>query len=221
MTTVFGDSVDVDIPSWVTDLASFCKWVDEPQFPENLPVGWLQGKVWVDMSKEQGFSHNRVRTKITSVLDRLVEGKDLGVLFSEGMFLVNHVGDIAGNPDLLFVSHESLESGHASLIEGADGGVVEIHGTPDMVLEVVSRSSVTKDTRDLFDGYWQSGIQEYWLVDARRSPIVWDIWKYTADGYVTTRKRDGWVKSNVFDKSFRLIEVKDRSKLPDYRLETR
>ena len=218
---VIVDSIELDIPSWVTDLGSFRKWIDDPQFPEKLPVWWLRGKVWADMSREQLFSHNLVRTAITSVLWQLVLNEDLGVLWSDGAFLSNLDANIGGKPDLLYCSHESLASGKLALVEGSEGGAVEVQGTPDMVLEVVSRSSVKKDTQELFEAYWQADIPEYWLVDARRTPVRWDIWKHTPEGYVAARKRDGWIKSNVFGKSFRLTEGKDRSKLPTYRLEVR
>ena len=221
MSTVVVDSVELDIPSWVTDLNAFRRWLDDPEFPEKLPVWWLRGKVWVDMSKEQAFSHNRVRTRITSVLDQLVADEDLGVLWSDGMFLANLDADIAGNPDAIYVSHESIAKRRVTLVKGVHGGVVEVDGTPDMVLEVVSRSSVKKDTRDLFESYWQAGIPEYWLVNARTSPATFDIWRHTAKGYSAVRKKDGWVKSSVFAKSFCLVEYKDRSNLPAYRLEVR
>jgi Uma2 family endonuclease len=221
MATVMYEDTELEIPSWVTDLTSFRKWVDDPAFPEDVNVWWLRGKVWADMSKEQAFWHNRVRTRITSALDRLVEETDSGVLWSEGMFLVNEAGDIAGIPDLMFVSHEALADGRAMLIEGRDGGTVEVHGTPQMVLEAVSKSSVKKDTRDLFEAYWQAGIPEYWLVDARTTPLRFDIYRHTTKGYVATRKRDGWLRSNVFDKSFQLVETTDRSGLHNYKLEVR
>jgi len=221
MSTVIGDTVELDIPSWVMDLESFRKWLDDPQFPERLPVWWLRGNVWVDMSREQLFSHNLVRTKITSALDQVAEKDDLGVVWGDGIFFANMAANIAGNPDLVFASHDSLASEQVTLIEGSDGGAVEIHGTPDMVMEVVSRSSVKKDTRDLFEAYWQAGIPEYWLIDARRSPLKWDIYRHAPGSYVATRKRDGWGKSIVFGKSFRLVEGKDRSKLPTYRLEVK
>jgi len=221
MSTVVLDTVELEIPSWVTDLNSFRRWLDDPEFPEKLPVWWLRGKVWVDMSKEQAFSHNRVRTRITSVLDQLVADEDLGVLWSDGMFLTNADADIAGNPDAIFVSHEAIAKHRATLVKGRRGGVVEVDGIPDMVLEVVSRSSVKKDTQELFDAYWQAGIPEYWLVNARTSPATLDIWRHTSKGYSAVRKKAGWAKSSVFGKTFCLVEYKDRSKLPAYRLEVR
>jgi Uma2 family endonuclease len=173
------------------------------------------------MSREQLFSHNVVRTAITSVLWQLVVDGEVGVIWSDGAFLSNPDADIAGKPDLIFAAHESLASGRVALAEGRERGFVEITGTPDMVLEVVSRSSITKDKKDLFEAYWQAGIPEYWLVDARRNPTVFDIWKHAPSGYVAARKRDSWLKSNVFGKSFRLTEKTDKSELPTYRLEVR
>ena len=219
--TVIVDDLELDIPSGVTDLASFREWIDAPDFPEKVPVWWLHGKVWADMSREQLFSHNVVRTAITSVLWHLAVSEERGVIWSDGAFLSNADADIAGKPDLIFAKHESLASGRVVLAEDREKGFVEIVGAPDMVLEVVSRSSVTKDKRDLFKAYWDAGVSEYWVVDARRSPAVFDLWKHSANGYVAAQKRDGWVKSNVFGKSFRLIEKTDRSGLPDYRLEVR
>ena len=74
------------------------------------------------------------------------------------------------------------------------------------VLEVLSDSSVEKDIVILFDAYWQAGIAEYWLVDARKGPVRFDIYRHTSKGYVATRKQAGWVKSAVFSKSFRLSQ---------------
>jgi Uma2 family endonuclease len=221
MTTLLNEEIELDIPSWVTDLSSFRRWLDQPDFPENLPIWWLRGKVWVDMSREQGFSHNQVRTAITTALWQLVADTAAGILWSEGMFLANSEIGLGGNPDAFFTSHEAMDAGRVALIEGREGGVVEVHGTPDMVLEVVSRNSIKKDTQTLFEAYWAARISEYWLVDARKGPIRFEIWRRTEEGYVAARKRDGWLKSNVFGKLFRLVASTDRSGLPTYRLESR
>jgi hypothetical protein len=44
------------------------------------------------------------------------------------------------------------------LIEGKEEGHVELEGSLDMVLEVVSASSVHKDTVVLRRAYWQAGM---------------------------------------------------------------
>ena len=74
-----------------------------------------------------------------------------------------------------------------------------------MVLEVVSDSSVRKDKRILPDLYWRAGIPEYWLVDARGKSPEFTIFKHGREGYTPTRpQRGGWLKSDVFGRSFRL-----------------
>ena len=74
-------------------------------------------------------------------------------------------------------------------MEGAVKGFKEFEGTPDMVLEVVSATSVRKDTEILRDLYWRAGIQEYWLVDARGDEPLFSILRHTARGYAATCRR--------------------------------
>ena len=47
-----------------------------------------------------------------------------------------------------------------------------------MALEVVSESSVHKDTVQLRELYWRAGIAEYWLVDARPASPRFDILRH-------------------------------------------
>jgi Uma2 family endonuclease len=75
-----------------------------------------------------------------------------------------------------------------------------------MVLEVLSRSSVRKDRVILRQAYWEAEVREYWLVDARDAPVQFDVLRHTAKGYTASRKADGWIKSAVFGKSFRLTQ---------------
>jgi Uma2 family endonuclease len=96
-----------------------------------------------------------------------------------------------------------------------------MEGSPDMVLEVVSDSSVRKDVQQLRQDYWEAGIREYWLVDARKEPLIFDILRYTPKGYRTAPKKGGWIKSNVFGKSFRLTQQTSEYGDPEYTLEVR
>jgi Uma2 family endonuclease len=91
-------------------------------------------------------------------------------------------------------------------------------GTPEMVLEVVSKHSIQKDTVVLRELYAVAGISEYWLVNPLGEALSFDILRLTARGYVTTRKSDGWIKSALFGKSFRLEAQQSRDDLPEYRL---
>jgi len=140
------------------------------------------------------------------------------VSIPDGVLLSNVLADIAVKPDGIFVSTESLAAGKVHLVPGAEEGYVELEGTPDMVLEVVSTGSVRKDTVILRQAYWEAGIREYWLVDARRTPATFDILRHTAKGYVAVRKQGGWVKSAVFGKSFRLRQRTNPLGHPEFTL---
>jgi hypothetical protein len=52
MITVMSDVWQIEIPSWVNSLDSFRRWVISDKVPENCRVCFLNGKVWIDMSKE-------------------------------------------------------------------------------------------------------------------------------------------------------------------------
>jgi Uma2 family endonuclease len=106
-------------------------------------------------------------------------------------------------------------------VEGVKQRYLELEGSPDMVLEVVSRSSVHKDTVVLRQAYWEAGVREYWLVDARSAPPSFDILRRTSRGYAATPKRDGWLESAVFGKSFRLVQGTSKLGHPVYTLEVR
>jgi Uma2 family endonuclease len=221
MSVLLTEAAEVEIPTWVADLPSFRRWVHSPAVPEDLNVFWVGGKVWVDMSKEQIFSHVDVKTEFVRVLANLAIELNLGRMRTDGALYTNDDANIAVNPDAIFISHAAREEGRVTLVPGRKGGYVEIQGTPDMVLEVVSRSSVTKDTELLFEGYWTADIPEYWLIDARKSPPRFDIYRHTDNGYVAVRRRDGWLKSAVFDRQFRFVESKDRFGDPAYSLEVK
>ena len=90
-----------------------------------------------------------------------------------------------------------------------------------MVLEVVSRSSVQKDTVTLKRAYWEAGAREYWLVDARKEPLRFDLFRRGRSGFAAARRRDGWATSDVFGRSFRLVQTNNVAGHPEFRLESR
>jgi Uma2 family endonuclease len=210
----------IHIPDRATrSLASFREWAGDNDLPEKTRVDFYKGEVWVDMSNEQVFTHVLVKTEVTIVLGGLVKRDDLGYYWCNGVLVTNEAADLSGNPDGTFVSHDTLDAGRVTLTEGADEGYVELVGTPDMVLEVVSAGSVTKDTVTLRGAYWEAGIPEYWLVDARGDTGVdFRILKHGAKGYTETRKQAGWQKSGVFGRSFKLTRGTDRRGNPTFTL---
>jgi Uma2 family endonuclease len=207
---------EVRVPEWVQDLDAFRRWVEADDYPETGDIWYYRGEVWVDMSREQLFTHGAVKNDMVFTLTGLAKALKTGRVWTDGVLLTNDDADLGCMPDLLFVSHEAFQSERVRLIEGMDEGYVEIEGSPDMTLEIVSRSSVRKDRVLLRQAYWEAGVREYWIVDARQEPLTFDILRYTAKGYVTARKQDGWVKSAVFGKSFRLTQGTDALEHPEY-----
>ena len=221
MTTIHLDSNSIHVPVWVNDLESFRRWVHSDESPETSLVFFLAGEVWVDMTKEQIFSHVRLKQEFYRVLGTLAKVERQGDFFPDGLLLTNPEADLSGNPDGTFVASDSFRTGRVRLIEGVDSGYVELDGSPDMVLEVVSDSSVTKDTQLLRDLYWMAGIREYWIADGRGERADLTILRRAARGYTTIRKSAGWMKSTVFSKSFRLSSQIDSLGHPEFLLDVR
>lgn len=91
-----------------------------------------------------------------------------------------------------------------------------------MVLEVISKTSVRKDTQDLRRKYAQAGVPELWLVDARAEPPTFDLLVLQEGSHTPVEPDpDGFCASPVWGRTFRLRRITDPPGQPDYRLDTR
>jgi Uma2 family endonuclease len=209
------------IPAWVDDLESFRRWARSDEFPERGWFSYLNGEIWVDWSMEEFFTHNQVKTEFTVVVGSMVSSVQIGYFVSDRMLLSNPAADLSTEPDGLFCFWQTIQTGRLRLIKGAEEGFIELEGSPDMVLEIVSRYSLRKDTVLLRDLYWRAGITEYWLVDVRSAIPRFDILRHTKDGYVATEAQDGWLFSTVLGRAFQLIRQTDPLGHPRHRLQIR
>jgi Uma2 family endonuclease len=208
------------IPGWVVDHASFRRWVYSEDYPQSGQYGWLNGKVWVDLSMEQDY-HNQIKTEVTIVLGGLAKRQKLGRFWGDRMLLTHAATGLSTEPDGMFATWDALQRQRVRLLGGHPPYGIEVEGSPDMVLEVVSRSSVRKDYRELPGLYWEAGIAEYWRIDPRGKELRFDLLRNTASGYRAVRARDGWRKSAVFGAAFRLAQTTDPLGQPAYALEVR
>jgi len=212
----------VRIPNDLDTLEAFRSWARSDEYPQQGRYAYLDGEIRVDLSMEQPFTHNRLKTKITTALDTLVDEVGSGEVFSDGMLLSNPAANLSTEPDAMYVSFDTMQSGRVRFVEGKIAGFKELEGTPDMVLEIVSTTSIRKDTEILRDLYWRAGIPEYWLIDARGSELLFALLRYTSRGYVATRQQaDGSVRSAVFGRSFRLTQRSGPLGNPQYLVEVR
>ncbi len=208
----------VTVPGWVVDLTSFRRWARSPEFPPQGNLTYLAGTLWVDLTMERVW-HNALKTEVTGCLWSVLRDRDLGLLYSDKMRLTNLVADLSSEPDLLFLTHETLQEGRVILADG--NAELEVEGTPDLVVEIVSPSSVEKDTKLLRKLYWEAGIQEYWLLEMTEADVHFTLLQRGAKSYSTIRPRDGWVRSGVFGLAFRLTCSTDQHGLFRFRLEAR
>lgn len=223
VTVAIRETATFTIPARASaSLASFREWAGDNDLPEKTKLLYYRGEVTVEMGKEQLYTHAEVKGEIFTVLRVLVRNGRLGRMWPDGVLLTNTAADVSNNPDAVFVSNESVASERVTTVEGKEGGFVELVGSPDMVLEVVSGSSEKKDNQTLFEAYYEAGIAEYWLVDARQKEIEFHIYKRGAKKYTVTKTQpDGWVKSVVFGKSFRLVRADDAAGNPEFTLEVK
>jgi Uma2 family endonuclease len=212
----------VDIPDWVRDHESFRRWARSPECPEHLRVAFYDGDLWVDLDTEQLYVHNQVKAEVSAVLMPMVKAEQRGRFIPEGMLLSNPEIGLSTIPDGYFVSYDALREGRVREVAGVSNGCVELVGTPEMTLEVVSDSSEEKDLVVLRELYYDAGVLEYWLIDARTEDVRFELLKRGAEGFTATRRQSGgWLKSDVFGRSFRLVRGTDPLGKPIYTLESR
>lgn len=221
MNTFVVDDVSISVPLDVVDLPTFRQWAHSDEFPEQASICFFRGEVWIDMSKEQIFSHNQVKNEIAFAITALSKRSKRGRYYPDGILLTHPGADLSCQPDGVFILKESMEAGRVRFIEGAQDGFVELEGSPDLVVEIVSRSSIEKDTEILLDLYWLAEIREYWLVDARGPKPRFTLYQRGVKGFVASKKQDGWLHSRVLEQFVRLIRGQDERGDPEYSLEMR
>lgn len=203
----------VRVPADVFDLPSFRRWATSDDFPEEGRISFLDGQLEIDLSPEDLISHGGLLGEVFAKMWCLVRASDLGRVHLHGARLTNEVANISNEPDLMFCSWETLESGQVSIVETAPGTerYLEVVGTPDCVVEIVSNSSVSKDTRVLKQKYFEAGIDEYWLIDARKTDISFQLLTRGESSYQPVpADRQGYRQSSVFPLKFKLTRDRDR-----------
>ncbi len=198
----------------------FRQWALSDAFPSGLRAVFVQGEVLLEMSPEEIETHNKVKGEITAALIRFVKAGDLGEVFSDGVLLTNAEAGLSCEPDLTFVSWASFEAERVQLAQkaGQTDRYVELQGRPDLVLEVISDSSVRKDKHVLRDAYRRAGVVEYWLVDARSDVLRFEILVNRAGGFVPSAPSGEAQTSDVLGCAWVLSRSRNRAGRFSYQL---
>ena len=129
----------------------FLNWADEDTYAE-----WVDGEVvWMSpVSRE----HARLTGFLLALIRHFVEAHQAGEVFSDP-FQMKTGPDLPGRaPDILFVATENLPRVKQNYLEGPG----------DLVVEIISPESVTRDRQDKFGEYERGGVRQYWLLDPIR-----------------------------------------------------
>jgi len=128
----------------------YLAWADEDVHAE-----WVSGEVIVQMPPK--LRHQRVVKFLLELLDLFAQLFRLGAVLCAPFEMRATPDGPAREPDLLFVAQEHL----ARLTEA------RLSGAADLVVEVISDDSVSRDRADKFYEYQSAGVQEYWIIDPR------------------------------------------------------
>ena len=203
----------VEIPLSIRNLTDFRRWASSDCFPENGRIDYLAGRIEVDMSPEEFISHGTLKSEIVTTLNLRVKQQQIGYLVTDSTRVSCPRADLSTEPDVVFVSYETLSSGKARLVPKATGEperYVELEGAPDLVVEIVSDRSVKKDTQRLPAAYFSAGVREFWLADARGEQLMFQIYRPGETAFEPAGPdAEGYQPSAVFGCRFRLDRSRD------------
>lgn len=201
------------VPATALEHRGFRDWVLSEDFPPRVRASYVAGEIFIDMSPESIDTHNKVKLEVSSVLHRIVQDEGLGEVFADRVLLTHEAAQVSHEPDALFASWEAFESGRLRRVANvADTDSIELVGTPDLVVEIISDSSVRKDRVALRARYARAGIPEYWLIDARSADVSFEILVLAGEGY---ERAD---RSRVLGRAFALSRTRNRIGGWEYRL---
>ena len=108
----------------------------------------INGEVY--MMSRPSIEHNDIAFNILSVFKKYLRGKKCRAFGEVDVFLDEENNFV---PDAMIVCNPDIIK--------KDG----IHGAPDLVVEILSPSSVRHDRFEKFQIYEKNGVKEYWIVD--------------------------------------------------------
>ena len=129
--------------------------------------------------------HNNLAGKLFLLIGMYVATNKLGLVFTDSMDVHFPDGNLL-KPDFSFIGAANKEI-------VIDNKHRTIHGVPDMVAEIFSRSTMKRDIGIKKDVYERNGVKEYWIIDPWRETI--DVYllrdgKYELDGHYENWNND-------------------------------
>lgn len=145
---------------------------------EEVRAEWVDGEV-IELTPP-GQRHQEISILLATLLNFYVHALDLGRVISAPFEVKLRGGRSYREPDLIFVAADHLDR--------FDGQ--RLDGPADLLLEIISSDSVSRDRRDKLAEYAASGVPEYWIVDPRPDHPVLTGHSLSDDGYYRTIPSD-------------------------------
>jgi Uma2 family endonuclease len=222
---MFAENVEsLQIPEDAKSFEGFWRWVDSDEFPESGRIDFLGGEIEADMSPEDLYTHGALKVEMVAVLVELVKWSGLGDVQSDRSRFRSPFARVTTEPDIVAVFRESIESGRARLVPSTrrkgQNRIVAFEGAVDLIVEIVSDSSVGKDLDRLPPFYARAGVRELWLLDARRTEVRFDLLTLQEGAYTIVQcDAEGWLRSPCLGRAFRLRRFHQPPFPWSYRLE--
>ena len=108
------------------------------------------------------FTHQRISRKLFKEIDRFLEGKSCEAFYSPIAIRINAdtYDDNVFLPDIVVICDKSKIVDDKSYI-----------GAPELVVEILSPSSVCLDRVKKYHMYLKAGVKEYWIVDPESKTV--------------------------------------------------
>jgi len=214
------------IPADAHTFECFWRWVNSDEFPESGRIDFLGGEIEADMSPEDLYTHGALKVELVRTLGNLIVATELGDLQSDSSRFRSPFASVTTEPDLIAVFRESVESGRVRLVSSTRrkgrGGILAFEGPVDLIVEIVSNSSVGKDLKRLPPFYARAGVRELWLLDARKADLRFDLLTLQDGSYVAVPPDvEGWRRSPRLARDFRVERFRQPPFPWSYRLEHR
>jgi len=145
---------------------------------------WVDGEVIV--MSPPSIRHQRIVGFLYALLQFFVESHELGVVFVAPFQMSLSFRPSGREPDVLFV-----RQGRLSLLQRNF-----LDGPADLVIEVVSPDSRSRDRTEKYSEYQQAGVGEYWVIDPKRRRAEFFVHDETAT-YKPAPTEDGVYSSSL------------------------
>ncbi len=109
------------------------------------------------MAPSPGMGHVNVTANLVTIIGGYARVNKLGIAFADNLDVHFPDGSLF-QPDFIFIS-----AAKADLF--IDKRNMTLHGVPDMVAEIFSRSTMKRDIGIKKDIYERNGVKEYWIIN--------------------------------------------------------